>query len=64
LDSDTPLGVTAIEYDEPHGFWIGKSIPRLGRIAKFDDGKYFVPRRQVTHMELMGLISAARQEGD
>ena len=56
-----PSGVTAIEYDEPHGFWVGRSIPRLGRIAKFDDGKYFIPRRQVTHMELMGLISAARQ---
>jgi hypothetical protein len=52
-----PLGVTAIEYDEPHGFWVGKSIPRLSRIVKFDDGKYFVPRRQVTHMELMGLTA-------
>ena len=59
-DPTPPPGVTAVEYDAPFDVWVGKSIPRLGRISKFDDGKYFVARRQVTHGELMGLISSAR----
>ena len=59
-DPTPPPDVTAVEYDAPFASWVGKSIRRLGRISKFDDGKYFVARRQVTHCELMGLISSAR----
>ena len=55
-----PPRVSAAEYDEPFAFWIGKSVPGVGRIAKFDDGNYSVARKQVTHTELMGLISKAR----
>jgi hypothetical protein len=55
-----PLLVTAEEYDEPFTFWVGKSIPRLGRISKFDNGKYTIKQKQVTHGELMGLLSTAR----
>ena len=55
-----PLLVTAEEYDEPFTFWVGKSIPRLGRISKFDNGKYTMKQKQVTHGELMGLLSTAR----
>ena len=55
-----PPGVSAAEYDEPFAFWIGKSVPGVGRIAKFNDGNYSVARKQVTHAELMGMISKAR----
>ena len=59
-DPTPPPQVTADEYDSPSEFWVGQIVPHLGRIAKFDDGKYSVARRQVTHCELMGLISSAR----
>jgi hypothetical protein len=26
-----------LEYDEPFDFWVGKSIPYLGRVSKFDN---------------------------
>jgi hypothetical protein len=56
----TPPAITAEEYDEPFDFWIGKYIRNLGRVSKFDNGKYTVARKQVAHCELMGLISKAR----
>ncbi len=52
--------VTEFEFDAPSDFWVGKTIRRLGRIKKFDDGKYSVARKFVTHGDLMGLISSAR----
>jgi integrase len=55
-----PPNVTVSEYDAPFDFWVGKSVPRLGSISKFEDGRYSVSRRLVTHCELMGLISKAR----
>ena len=55
-----PPHVTVTEFDAPLDFWVGKTIPRLGRIQKFDDGKYSVARKLVTHGDLMGLISSAR----
>ncbi len=59
-DPTPPPQVTAAEYDSPSEFWAGQIVPRLGRIAKFDEGRYSVARRQVTHIEFMGLISSAR----
>jgi hypothetical protein len=59
-DPSPPPNVTILEYDSPSSFWVGQSIPRLGRISKFDEGKYTVARKQVTHGDLMGLISSAR----
>ena len=59
-DPVPPPKVTTVEYEAPFGFWVGKSIPRLGRISKFDDGKYSVARKHVTHGDLMELISSAR----
>jgi len=58
-----PLQVTAEEYDEPVDFWVGKSIPRMGRISKFENGRYAVKQKKVTHCELMGLLSTARGGG-
>lgn len=55
-----PHHVTAVEYDEPSDYWVGTAVPRLGRIRKFLDGKYWVAKQQVTHCQLMGLISKAR----
>jgi hypothetical protein len=55
-----PHHVTAAEYDKPFDYWVGTAVPRLGRIRKFLDGKYWVAKQQVTHCQLMGLISAAR----
>ncbi len=48
------------EYDQPGDFWVGKSIPRLGGVSKFDNGKYMVAKKQVAHCELMGLLSKPR----
>jgi hypothetical protein len=59
-DPIPPPNVTVTEYDAPFVFWVGKSIPGLGRISKFDDGKYSVARQHVTHGDLMGLVSSAR----
>ena len=59
-DPAPPPKVTTVEYDAPFGFWVGKSIPRLGRISKFNDGKYAVARKHVTHGDLMVMISSAR----
>jgi hypothetical protein len=55
-----PHHVTAAEYDEPSDYWVGTAVPRLGTIRKFLNGKYWVAKQQVTHFQLMGLISAAR----
>jgi hypothetical protein len=59
-DPIPPPNVTTTEYEAPFGFWIGKTIPRLERISKFNDGKYSVARKHITHGDLMGLISSAR----
>ena len=58
-----PTKVTVDEYDEAFTFWVGRSIPRLGRIKTFDDGKYTVAKRHVSHADLMDLISKARTNG-
>ena len=55
-----PPHVTVAEYDEPVDYWVGMAVPRLGQISKFTDGKYLVAKQQVTHCQLMGLISKAR----
>ena len=58
-----PPDVSAEEYDEHFDYWIGKAIPRVGRIIKFIDGKYWVAKQRVTHGQLMGMISKARGSG-
>jgi len=58
-----PPHVSAVEYDEHFDYWIGKAIPRLGRITKFVNDKYWVAKQQVTHSQLMGMISKARGSG-
>ena len=55
-----PPRVTAEEYDQPSDFWVGKSFPLLGRVSKFDNGKYTVAKKRLAHCELMGLLSKAR----
>ncbi len=59
-DPIPPPNVTTAEYEAPFDFWVDTSIPRLGRISKFDDGQYSVARKHVTHGDLMGLISSAQ----
>ena len=58
-----PSDVSAEEYDEHFDYWVGRAIPRVGRIIKFIDGKYWVAKQQVTHGQLMGMISKARGRG-
>jgi hypothetical protein len=55
-----PPRVTAEEYDQPSDFWVGKFFPLLGRVSKFDNGKYTVAKKRLAHCELMGLLSKAR----
>ena len=58
-----PPDISAVEYDEHFDYWVGKAIPRVGRISKFIEGKYWVAKQQVTHSQLMGMISEARGNG-
>ena len=58
-----PEGVMVDEYDEAFTFWVNRSIPRLGRIRTFDNGKYTVAKHHVSHVDLMELIAKARTIG-
>ena len=60
---EPPEGVMVDEYDEAFTFWVNRSIPRLGRIRTFDNGKYTVAKHHVSHVDLMELIAKARTIG-
>ena len=55
-----PTEVTVAEYEKPPRFWIGKSIPAVGKVNGFDNGDYIVDEMILKHWEFMKLISAAR----
>jgi hypothetical protein len=57
-----PTDVTIAEYEEPPRFWIGKSIPAVGRVKGFDNGDCIVDELIFKHWELMKLISEARTQ--
>ena len=50
-----PPGVFCPEYEEDSSFWARKYISRLGRITKFEDGRYFIAERPATHFGITGL---------
>ena len=58
-----PSHVSTTEYDEHFDYWVGRVIPRLGRITKFVEDKYWVAKQQVTHSQLMSMVSKARGSG-
>jgi hypothetical protein len=55
-----PTEVTVAEYEKPPRFWIGKSIPAVGKVNGFDNGDYIVDEMILKHWEFMKLISEAR----
>jgi hypothetical protein len=55
-----PDNVSVAEYEKPLKYWVGRTIPTLGKIAKFDNGDYEVNNTLLKHWELMKLISEAR----
>ena len=58
-----PSHVSTTEYDEHFDYWVGRVIPRLGRITKIVEDKYWVAKQQVTHSQLMSMVSKARGSG-
>jgi hypothetical protein len=55
-----PTDVTIAEYEKPPRFWIGKSIPAVGKGKVFDNGDYVVDDLTLMHWEFIKLISKAR----
>jgi hypothetical protein len=55
-----PDNVSVAEYEKPPKHWVGRTIPNLGKITKFDNGDYDVNNTLLKHWELMKLISEAR----
>jgi hypothetical protein len=67
---DPPPCVSVDDYMKGPVFWVGKSIPSLGKITSFDEGIYSIEASGVFHTpettkffhyELMSAISEARQ---
>ena len=59
-----PPSVSAVDYMKGPTFWVGKTIPRLGKISEFDEGIYTVVKSRTAktfyHYELMSAVSKAR----
>ena len=66
-----PPLVSAADYMKGPSFWVGKTIPRLGKISEFDEGIYTIEAPGVFnpvrgspktfyHYELMSAVSKAR----
>ncbi len=50
------------EYEKPPRFWIGKTIPALGKVTGLDNGDYIVDESTLKHWEFMQLLSEARTQ--
>jgi len=55
-----PAGISITEYEKPPSFWVGKTIPSLGKVTKFQDGDYMVNDLNLKHWEFMSLVSETR----
>ena len=55
-----PPGVSVKEYLAMPSSWVGKSIPGVGRISRFDDGSYWIDGVEMLHWDLMESISKGR----
>ena len=55
-----PVNVSVAEYEKPPNYWVGRSIPSLGKISTFDNGDYTVKNTVLKHWELMQCISEAK----
>ena len=55
-----PDNISVAEYEKPPRYWVGRTIPALGKISKFDNGDYEVNNTLFKHWELMQSISEAR----
>jgi hypothetical protein len=55
-----PDNISVAEYEKPPRYWVGRTIPALGKISKFDNGDYEVNNTLLKHWELMQSISEAR----
>ena len=51
-----PAGISVAEYEKPPSYWVGKTIPSLGKITKFENGDYMVNDLNLKHWEFMGLV--------
>ena len=55
-----PDKISVNEYEKPPSYWIGKTIPSLGRIKAFDNGDYVIDDLRLQHWEFMQRIATAR----
>ena len=55
-----PAGISITEYEKPPSYWVGKTIPSLGKVAKFENGDYMVNDLALKHWEFMSLVSETR----
>ena len=51
-----PDNISVAEYEKPPRYWVGRTIPALGKISKFDNGDYEVNNTLLKHWELMQSI--------
>ncbi len=57
-----PAGISVAEYKQPPAYWVGKTIPDLGKVTTFKNGDYMVNDRALKHWEFMNLVSGARSK--
>ena len=61
-----PFGISSLDYMKGPEFWVGQTIPGLGKIVRFHESAYEVrgPGRRLQslfHYELMAAVSVARR---
>jgi hypothetical protein len=57
---EPPARVSIGEYEKPPTYWVGRTIPSLGKVTSFDNGDYIVNDLVLKHWEFMQCISEAR----
>ena len=57
---EPPARVSIGEYEKPPTYWVGRTIPSLGKVTSFDNGDYIISDLVLKHWEFMQCISDAR----
>ena len=57
-----PAGISVAEYEKPPAYWVGKTIPNLGKVTTFENGDYMVNDLALKHWEFMNLVSETRSD--
>ncbi len=57
MDPTATGGISVAEYEKPLSYWVGQTIPALGKVTKFENGDYMVNDLTLKHWEFMDLVS-------